>query len=83
MHRTMLLVKPMFAVELERRDRGAGAATDVGAGAEHGSPACVLEWHGLAPDRDAALRSAASAWEDRYGEPVSACRAVVREIRGD
>jgi len=79
----MLLVRPMFAVELERRDSHAESPADTGPGPDHRSPACVLEWHGLAPDRDSALRSAASAWEDRYGEPVSGCTAVVREIRGD
>jgi hypothetical protein len=57
----------MFAVELEKQD----------------APAWMLEWHGLAPDRDSALRCASSAWEDRYGEPVSGCRAVIREISGD
>ncbi|HUH81258.1 MAG TPA: hypothetical protein VLZ06_08020 [Solirubrobacteraceae bacterium] len=79
----MLLVRPMFAVELEKRDPDAESPADTGVGTARRSPACLLEWHGLAPDRDSALRSAASAWEDRYGEPVTGCRAVVREIRGD
>ena len=47
---------------------------------EQGTTGEKFAWRGTAASREAALRAACVAWEERFGSPPEGCRAQVLEI---